>query len=80
MRSEQAQQQEEQLTLTPSINPASRHMALHLARRVADQDPRLLTVIQSQPQGWVLGPRPASPRRCIPTSGALFGQNLKRLV
>lgn len=77
MRSEQAQQEDEQLTLTPSINPTSRHMALHLAQRVADQDPRLLTVIQSQPQGWVLGPRPASPRRCIPTSGAYLGRSLE---
>ena len=77
MRSEQAQQEDEELTLIPSINPTSRHMALHLARRVADQDPRLLTVIQSQPQGWVLGPRPASPRRCNPTPGTLLGYDLE---
>lgn len=69
LRSEQALQQDEQVTLTPRINPASRQMALHLAHRVAQQDPRLLTVIQSQPQGWVLGPRPASPRRYPPASG-----------
>lgn len=71
LRSEQALQEDEQLTLTPRINPASRHMALHLARRVAAQDPRLLTVIQSQPQGWVLGARPPGPTpRCSnPASG-----------
>lgn len=69
LRNEQAQQQDEQLTLTPRINPASRHMALHLARRVAQQDPRLLAVIQSQPQGWVLGPHPATPRRYPLASG-----------
>ena len=69
LRNEQALQQDEEVTLTPRINPTSRHMALHLARRVAQQDPRLLTVIQSQPQGWVLGARPASPRRYPPTSG-----------
>lgn len=71
LRSEQALQEDEQLTLTPRINPASRHMALHLARRVAAQDPRLLTAIQSQPQGWVLGARPPgpTPRRSNPASG-----------
>ena len=69
MRNELADQQAEEITLVPSINPASRHMALRLAQRAAQQDPQLLTVIQSQPEGWVLGLRPASPRRHPPASG-----------
>ena len=72
MRSQQAQQESQEVTLVPCINPASRHMALQLAQRAAEQDPHLLSVIQSQPEGWALGPRPASPRRHSPASGLLL--------
>ena len=63
LREEQALQADEEVTLTPRINPASRHMALALANRAAQQDPHLLDVIQSQPEGWVLGDRAATVRR-----------------
>ncbi|KAL0023053.1 hypothetical protein WJX79_005531 [Trebouxia sp. C0005] len=63
LRIQQALQDSEEVTLTPRINPASRHMALRLAHRAAQQDPQLLTVIQSQPEGWVLGDRPAPAHR-----------------
>ncbi len=63
LRIQQALQDSEEVTLTPRINPASRHMALRLAHRAAQQDPHLLTVIQSQPEGWVLGDRPAPAHR-----------------
>ena len=72
MRSVQAEQESHEVTLVPCINPASRHMALQLAQRAAEQDPHLLTVIQSQPEGWVLGPHPASPRRHSTASGVLL--------
>ena len=63
LRVQQALQDSQEVTLTPRINPASRHMALRLAHRAAQQDPHLLTVIQSQPEGWVLGDRPAPAHR-----------------
>ncbi len=63
LRIQQALQDSEEVTLTPRINPASRHMALRLVHRAAQQDPQLLTVIQSQPEGWVLGDRPAPAHR-----------------
>jgi len=63
LRIQQALQDSQEVTLTPRINPASRHMALRLAHRAAQQDPHLLTVIQSQPEGWVLGDRPAPAHR-----------------
>ncbi len=63
LRIQQALQDSQEVTLTPRINPASRHMALRLAHRAAQQDPHLLTVIQSQPEGWVLGDRPAPVHR-----------------
>ena len=65
LRRQQAMQDDEEVTLSPRINPASRHMALSLARRAAQQDPHLLSVIQSQPGGWVLGDRPAAARPTI---------------
>ena len=69
LRMQQSLQDEQEVTLSPRINPASRHMALSLARRAAQQDPHLLTVIQSQPEGWVLGNRPATARRPVTAPG-----------
>ena len=63
LRIQQALQDQQEVTLTPRINPTSRHMALSLAQRAAQEDPHLLSVIQSQPEGWVLGNRPATARR-----------------
>lgn len=63
LRNRQAEQAEEELTLTPRINHNSRHMALSLASRAAQHDPHMLSLIQSQPQGWVLADRPAPASR-----------------
>ena len=74
LRSQQVQQEEDQIPLTPRINPASRHMAVRLARRAAEQDPELLAIIQSQPEGWVLGHRAAPTPRLHSASGLFFCQ------
>ena len=63
LREQQALEADAEVTLSPCINPASRAMALRLASRAAQQDPHLLSVIQSQPEGWILGDSPAPVRR-----------------
>lgn len=63
MRKEQAEHDDTELTLIPRIDRNSRQMALSLASRAAEEAPHMLTVIQSQPQGWVLANRPATARR-----------------
>ena len=63
MRKEQAEHDDAELTLTPRIDRNSRQMALSLASRAAEEAPHMLSVIQSQPQGWVLANRPATARR-----------------
>lgn len=63
MRQQQAEQKDAELTLIPRIDRNSRQMALNLASRAAEQNPEMLTVIQSQPQGWVLADRPGTARR-----------------
>ena len=69
LREQQALQADLEVTLSPRINPASRAMALRLASRAAQQDPHLLSVIQSQPEGWVLGDRAPTVRRPLPLQG-----------